>query len=367
MFADLARSLLSRHADERTLPHMLRHVGFLLFVALGILLVGSACSEEPRASVLQAIDFEKPKGLETPFEKNNVIDSASFTDIDSIDANAIQKFLGKTAYDRPSFLETYQSNGVRASDAIARASRQYRINPIVLLVFAQTTQGLVGERNYPFPPERVEYVFRCGCLQNGNCLPELAGFDRQVDCLGRALRVALDEIAAGGQTTSGWGPDKTSTTLDGEKVTPENDATAAVYDHMPYVNEGGDGGSWVFWNVYNLYIPLLDYSGPIGPGAGGRWIGDACTADASCGIENATCATNYPDGLCTVKCNGECPSQPDRPEAFCAAFPDSGYCFAVCNPGAPACRPGYKCLNVARFKGGPKDSKHVCYPESAQQ
>jgi hypothetical protein len=347
---------------------LLRNLGRILTVILGAVLAAPACSEEPRGTVLQDLDFEKPKGLEAPFEKNKIIDKASFTDIDSIDANAIQKFLGKTAYDRASFLETYQSNGVRASDAIARAARQYRINPIVLLVYAQTVQGLIGERNYPFPPERIEYVFRCGCLQSGNCLPDLAGFDRQVDCLARSLRVALDEIAAGGRTVSGWGPEKTSTTLDGQKVTPENDATAAIYNQTPYVNEGKDGGSWVFWNVYNLYIPLLDYSGPIGPGAGGRWIGEACVSDASCsGLEGATCATNYPGGHCTVKCNGECPTQPDRPEAFCAAFPDSGYCFAVCNPGAPACRQGYKCLNVARYKGsGNKDSKHVCYPESAQ-
>lgn len=337
---------------------------FSLLVLLSILAM-VACSDEPRATVLQDLDFEKPKGVEQPFERNNIIDTGSFTDVDTLDANAIQGFLGKTAYDRPSFLETYQSNGVRASDAIARAARQYRINPLVFLVLAQTMQGLVGERTYPFPPERIEYVFRCGCLQTGNCLPQLAGFDWQADCLGRALRVALDEIVDQGQTTGGWGVDKTSTTLDGLKVTPANEATAALYNRLPLVAEGKDGGTWVFWNVWNLYAPLLDYAGPISSSGGGRWIGEACATDASCAVEGATCATNYPDGLCTVKCNGDCPSDPSRPEAFCAAFPDTGYCFSVCNPGAPACRPGYTCVRLQRYKNQ-ADSKHVCYPEAAQ-
>lgn len=338
----------------------------LSFVLCVLGALAPACSDEPRATTLQEQDFKLPEGLESPFDRNAVLDTASFTDVEGVDAAVLQRFLQKTPYERPSFLETYQSNGVRAADAMARAARTYRINPLVFLVFAQTRGGLVGERTYPFPPERVEYVFRCGCFQDGNCMPELAGFDRQVDCLGRALRVALDEIAANGQTTSGWGPDKTSQTLDGLKVTPANEATAALYDRTPVVAEKKEGGSWIFWNVWNNYALAIDYFGPIG-GVSGSWIGQPCQADGNCGYEGGTCATNYPGGLCTLACEGDCPSQPDLPEAYCVAFPDGGYCFEVCNPGAPACREGYKCVRVARFNGtGPDDSRHVCYPDDVQ-
>lgn len=336
-------------------------------VTFAAIVAHGACSSDPPATVLQGLDFEKPKGLEADakFDRNTLLTSAAFVDTDAIDAVVVQKFLQKTPYDRPSFLATHQSNGVRASDAIARASRNYRINALVLLVFAQTMQGLVGEANYPFPPERVEYVFRCGCLQSGNCLPELAGFDRQVDCLGRELRTSLDEIAKAGVTTAGWGPDKTSLTLDNLKVTPSNDGTAVFYDRVPVVAEGQAGGSWIFWNVFNLYASKLNYAGPVGaPGSGG-FIGDACVADASCGYADATCATNYPGGLCTAACTGECPSRPDRPQAYCAAFPTGGFCFQVCNPGAPACRTGYTCVRVAKFRGAPDESSPVCYPDTA--
>jgi hypothetical protein len=333
---------------------------FTLFWSLGLTCLGLACEDDPAPTVLQAIDLQKPEEGGFNFDRNLIVESGAFTDFETLDVRVVQRFLGKTPYDRPSFLETYQSNGMRASDAIVSAARNYRINPLVFLVFAQTTQGLLGERNYPFPPERVEYVFRCGCLQAKNCLPALAGFDRQVDCLGRALRAGIDEIKAHEQTVTGWGPNKTTLTLDNVKVTPQNDATAALYDRNPRVNEGAPGGMWVYWNIWNLYGPKLNYVGPLEV-ADGRWIGEDCVADQSCGgFQNAICAKNYPGGLCTTACSGECPT--GGAPAFCAKFRDGGFCFPVCNPGATICRPGYTCVRVAGVTTGA--TQYVCSPDA---
>src|SRR6185436_12069738 len=124
-----------------------------VFVALAL---APACKGEQEHTIFQEQDLKLPEGEERPFDRNNIVDSPSFTDAAGLDVGQIQRFLGKTPYERPSFLETYQSNGVRASDAIFRAARAYKLNPLVFLVFAQTTQGLVGEPTYPFPTERVE-------------------------------------------------------------------------------------------------------------------------------------------------------------------------------------------------------------------
>jgi hypothetical protein len=327
-------------------------------------LVLAACSEEEPKGVLQDLDLQQEPGSDIVFDKNNIVDPASFIDVDGIDAALVQKFLKRTPYARSSFLETYQSNGVRASDAIMNAARTYRINPLVFLVYAQTAEGLLGEINYPFPPERVEYVFRCGCLDAETCLPQLAGFDRQVDCLGRAFRKALTDIAEKGATAAGWGPDRPGTTLDGQKVTPASDVTAALYNQTPRVAPNEAGGTWLFWNVWNLYAVKMDYVGPLGGAGAGQWIGGPCVAPESCGFDNPICATNYPGGMCTTACDGSCPSAADRDEAFCADFEaEGGFCLQVCNPGAPECRPGYKCLSVARYNGTASDSKHVCYPD----
>ena len=335
-----------------------------LLVIAALAALAPACADDPAPALLQSADLKKPEG-NAKFDRNVVIDAASFTDIETVKPEEVQKFLGKTPYERPSFLETYQSNGVRAVDAIMRASRVHRINPLVFLVFAQITQGLLGERNYPFPPERVEYVFRCGCLQGNDCLPELAGFDRQVDCLGRQLRVALTAISTSDETTGGWGKDKTSITLDNLKVTPANEATAAIYDRSPRVAEGSAGGAWFFWNLFRVYAVGADYSGPIGGAAGGGWIGDGCTSSAACsGVgEGALCATgDYPGGLCTIKCTGDCPVGADKPESFCADFKtNGGFCLSVCNLTAPSCRDGYKCVTTKKLGStAAADSKPIC-------
>ncbi len=331
----------------------------LLFAVLAV----SSCGSKARDTLLQEKDFAPVEKSEAKFDRNNIMDVATFTDVEASDAIQTQKFLSRTPYDVPSFLETYQSNGTRAADAILRVARTYRINPLVLLTFLQVEGGLIGERNYPLPPERVEYVFRCGCQARGDCLPALAGIDRQLECLGRQLRTSLDTIAAEGATTSGWGKDRTSTTLDNLKVTPANEATAALYDRIPAIRVDEDKGMWVFWNVWTLYVTAVQYGGPLGNGDGtGKGVGDACTADGECGAGNI-CSTSYPDGYCTKACEGDCPSSPNGREAFCAAFPEGGFCFVVCNPGAPSCRQGYTCANVKRFGSTDnKDAKPVCIP-----
>ncbi len=337
----------------------------LVFAGLVAVAVSPACKSSSSSGPLPDLDFQATDGVDATFDRNTILDDASFTDVEGVDVVLVRKFLHKTPYDSTSFLETYQSNGVQAADAIAVAARAYRINPLVFLVYAEITQGLVSATQYPFPPNRVEYVFQCGCLTPDNCLPELAGLDRQFECLARDLRKALDDIKANGTTVGGWGSNTTSTTLDGAKVTPTTDATAALYDHTPRLAEGGAGGMWLFWNVWQRYAAGIDYAGPIGGNGANGWIGDPCSADEQCGFDKAQCATNgYPGGVCTTPCTGDCPTQPDKPEAFCVDFPASmsGFCFEKCNPGAPACRDGYTCQNANKYKGTAADAQHVCLP-----
>lgn len=347
-----------------------RYVLFGL-AALGfasVVLGAAACGDDPEPSVLQKLDLAIPEGgLTQPFDRNTIVDNAAFTDYDTITPEAIQKFLAKTPYSRSSFLETYQSNGIRASAAIAAASRQYRINPLVFLVLTETTQGLIGAREYVFPPERIEYIFNCGCFQATNCLPDLAGYDRQLDCLGRQLRQSLD-LAKGsdGLTAGGWGKDVTGTTLDNQKITPSNEATAVLYDRNPRLLENKEGGQWLFWNVWNLYAQKLEYFGPLGS-TESKGIGEACVSDDECGGEGATCAPDpdYPGGSCIYDCTDTkaCPTRTDKPAPFCTKFTTGAFCMPTCNRGAGAnggCRDGYKCIHA---KGADSDTaQDVCVP-----
>jgi hypothetical protein len=360
----LVLRFLPQHVVARlaTLARVFAFAGVAVAVAFAIGSTASACAKTVDRGVLQELDFQTDEEDSEPFDKNTILESPALTDVDRLNVARVQAFLHKTPYKRRSFLETYQSNGIVASDAIIRAARTYRINPLVFLVEAEITQGLLGAKDYPFPPQRVEYVFRCGCDTDDTCERGYAGFDRQVDCLGLKLRAALDEVVKQKGTASGWAVDKPSVTLDGESVTPSNEATAALYDRHPRVAADHAGGTWLFWNVWNRYAKAIGYSSPSGGAVADGWIGDQCVSSSACGYEGAACATNYPDGLCTLPCKGDCPTDTNKAEAFCADFKAlGGFCLPVCNPGASACRKGYECVRLPRFGAkNTADSKFVC-------
>src|SRR5262249_46307568 len=119
------------------------------------------------------------------------------------------------------------------------------------------------------------------------------------------------------------------------------------------------------------YATALDYQPPIGggPTSPTAWVGAPCTADALCDYPGGLCITDArtPDGLCTFDCTTqECPNDADHPQTFCANFQNgptvTGRCLLVCNPNAPACRQGYKCIGgVAKYHGAPSETSAVCF------
>ena len=162
----------------------------LAFAAFAV----AACSSGSDWAWAQA-DFVPSEGL--PFDPNLLVDqTASLTDPYSLpDVASIQTFLAQTPYGTESFLATYASNGVSAATAIANASSTYQLNPLLFLVRAEADQALVTQTTYPTPATRVEYAFGYDydevpspAPQTPQCDPQLAGFDKQVDCLTRTIR-----------------------------------------------------------------------------------------------------------------------------------------------------------------------------------
>src|ERR1700722_20266479 len=160
--------------------------GAFASLPLWVAILIAACAKHAAPPVLQPEDLSNQN--DSTFDPTEIVDPGSFSDDVDLGADQVEMFLQLTPYNNISFLSTYQSNGVLAVNAIMQASTTYRINPLVFLVRAEMDQGLVAATTYPLPASRVEYVFGCGCEAPGSCDPMQAGFDRQVDCLGAALR-----------------------------------------------------------------------------------------------------------------------------------------------------------------------------------
>ncbi len=348
--------------------------GVLRTAAAATLVVGLApalpgCTTKVETSFLDPSDLTpyKPKEEEpaVTYDRNMLIEDASFVDSTQATSVVVQEYLERSPYGSRSFLGTYQSSGLRASDALVTASRTYGVNPIALLAFAQVRAGLLSLKVYPEDPARVEYAFQCGCESKGVCDPRLAGFDKQIDCLARQLRESIEAVKLNGATVSGFGPNRTSFTVDGARVTPANGATAAIYQALPREARDKPGGAWLLWNLWQKYASAYQYQPPLEATGEGGGIGDPCKNDAQCALPqpDRICATNYPGGLCTTSCTGDCPDVPGKAKGFCADFrAQGGYCLAVCNPNAPKCRTGYACTRVVRFNS-PKETEATCYPQ----
>jgi hypothetical protein len=328
-------------------------------LAAGIASLTAACSTSSgESSVLQASDLQSSGA----FDPDEIVASAPMQDQATIGAAELTAFLKATPYGQSSFLATYTSHGVSAVSAMVTTAHAYALNPLLFLARAEMDQGLVGSVGYPSPSSRVDFAFGCGCAAPGDCDSTYAGFDIQVACLAAELRESLDAVAATGKTDGGWGPGIAGTTVDGVSVTPKDDSTASLYQYTPIVAVGQAGGNWLLWNLWRRYASALQYTGPNATGTG--WIGDACTADATCayGGTAGTCATQFPAGLCTLACTGSCPSATGHPGTFCADFgAQGGFCLAVCNQSDPQCRAGYTCESVKQFGDTPA-SQYVCFP-----
>ena len=356
---------------------------WLLALAVFPMLVVACAKAEPQ-SHLAAQDLEQPEDAE--FDSGKIISIDELTDSTVtgellralITYRATEKTNRKNPYGRDSFLATYFSNGLSAIDALLNASEQYRVNPLVLLVRAEMEQGLVGLDFYPIDsPQRVEYVFRCGCSGPDTCDPAFAGFDRQVECLARQYRIILTDMETnGGVTAGGWSKGREGRTGDGQNVTPLDEGTAAAYQFDPRVGTLKEGGNRLFWNIWKLYARSSAYQGPSGQGQSGAWIGDPCTRTEACkAIPGGVCINNYPGGMCSARCTsvGDCPAREGR-ESACIDTGQGAYCFTKCNSNVSnSCRGGsaeWACCSAPPYPPVPQQDVRiaVCVPvESGRQ
>ena len=338
--------------------------------AAGLVSVVACGGEEALPTVLDPTDANPSLASESPFDPTfSLVVPADFTDSAAVrETAAVQRFFERTPYGRRSFLETYSSNGITAAGGVLAAAVKFRINPIVLLTRLQMAQGLIALEVYPEPSTRTEFAFDCGCDGGGYCLPEMAGLDRQLECVAARLRSYLTQIAvspAPPTTYGGWGPNLETITLDGVLVTPPDDSTAALYQLDPVYGEKSlRGGAYVFNRIYSRYSRSFGYSGSIDPDLTGGWIGEPCTQDSDCSsaITGARCLTDSPQGYCSGPCDFDngCPSAPQKPASVCAdLLQNGGGCVAQCNPAAPNCREGYVCAPIDLYDS-PGEQQTAC-------
>ena len=119
-------------------------------VALAAASIAAGCVDPAELNAMtdaQEADAITPPGW--TFDPAAPIAQSIFTDTQAADEPSLQAFLAHNYYGTPSVLASYTANGSTAAAALVSASRQWSINPYVLLALAQAAARLVSTLEYP--------------------------------------------------------------------------------------------------------------------------------------------------------------------------------------------------------------------------
>lgn len=220
--------------------------------------------------------------IDTEFDPNNIISDSLLLDADSMSLEDIQDFLEnqgsylayyntKNTYgDNKSAAEiiyeaatnNYNCDGINLSDSPTEKEKELKcrkittVNPKFLLVLLQKEQSLIEENN---PTQRqLDWATGYGCPDGSSCNPYWQGFGKQVNSAALQFWWYMNypnnynyKMGTTYTFNNPYGTIETKIVT----ATPQNRATAALYNYTPHVFNGN-------YNVYKLfkrYFPPTTY------------------------------------------------------------------------------------------------------------
>ncbi len=190
------------------------------------------------------------------FDPNMILGDGDIFELGSLNLAGIQAFLSEKGT-----LGHYRTNDIDgvekpASEIIWRVSTSYKINPRYLLALLQKEQSLV---EHPSPSQRqfdwaTGYGVCDSCSKDDPGIQDFKGFANQLEWAAKQHREKyLLQILGKGRTIAGHAPGRT-VLIDGQSITPTNNATAMLYSYTPHI--AGNRNLWRIWQRwYSLTFP----------------------------------------------------------------------------------------------------------------
>lgn len=147
-----------------------------------------------------------------------------------------------------------------AVDVIWRVANSYKLNPKYLIALLQKEQSLVEDSS---PSQRqldwaAGYAVCDSCSKDDPDIQQFKGFANQVEWAAKQHREKyLLQLLSFGSTISGKAVGK-SMNIDGQTVTPANNATAMLYTYTPHLH-----GNYNLWKIWQRWFSLVYPTGTI--------------------------------------------------------------------------------------------------------
>lgn len=201
--------------------------------------------------------------LDPGFDPNRILEDEDIFDANGMSYDRMVAFLRSKGT-----LADYRTpdiDGVPKTvpEIIWRVSNSYKINPKYLLVLIQKEQSLVED---PDPTQRqfdwaAGYGVCDSCAKNDPAIQEFKGFASQIEWAAKQHREKyLMQILGNGQTRAGKAQGK-PINIDGEVVTPVNNATAMLYSYTPHLH-----GNLNLWRIWRRWFTVKFPEGTVARG-----------------------------------------------------------------------------------------------------
>jgi len=192
--------------------------------------------------------FLAENNTEASFRSDYLISDFDFSNNASMSQQDIQNFLDKQFSPLRLYTDTNPNSGEKewSWQIIKDAADRYKINPQILITLLQKEQSLIIGSPFNFSTRlnwAMGYAVCDNCSMSDPLIQKYKGFANQVLYAAKRLRQCLDE------------PNKfrisanNSFNIDGQSLTPANQATACLYNYTPHVH-----GNLNFWKIWNRWF-----------------------------------------------------------------------------------------------------------------
>lgn len=197
------------------------------------------------------------------FNPDYIFSDDEYLDSNSMSAGYIQEFLKAKGSGLASITVNVFGKMKKVADIFFEAATTYKVSQKLLIVTAQKEQSAITDSN--LTQDQVDKLMGYG-IYPGNDYDEYLGVYNQITYAAKQFRKYYDW-----PENYQWQQGKTKTTNDGIEVTPQNKASAGLYNYTPYagaeagtsIDEEGNGGNFLFWKIWQSWFRIRHPSGTL--------------------------------------------------------------------------------------------------------
>lgn len=188
------------------------------------------------------------------YNPNNILSNDEYLDSSSMSPNYIQEFLNSKGSGLANIKVNAEGENKSVSTVFYEAAKTYGVSQKLLVVTAQKEQSAITDGD--LSQNQLDKLMGYG-IYAGSDYNEYLGTYNQINYSAKQFRRYYDYHG-----NYNWQQGKTGITGDDVEVTPENKATAGLYNYTPHagadggatLQDIGHGGNFLFWKTWNNWF-----------------------------------------------------------------------------------------------------------------